>query len=374
MISSLLRVALTAVVLILAAAGAATTLAVALTSAALMLAAGAVHVQAAEAPSQQQYDPCAKQGWLPAQQRIEACTEAIASGQWKHEDLAWAFGNRAAGYLFAGDLDHAVADTDEALRIDPTYALALNIRGSAFAMKRDYDRAIADYDAAIRLAPNNPAAYQNRGHTYASKGELDRAIVDFSEAARLAPSDPAHPYSRGVMYLDEGELDLARTDFEQALRLNYEYVPALIGRGNVRQLTDDLDGAIADFSEVVEREPANTEAVLLRDALERRNGQPSRLAAAVKELDKTEWQASLVRLYLGETTPDAVLTGITDADPRIKNDRVCEADFFIGELALGRGDKNAAMRAFREAATVCQLGSGFGTVVPAELRKLGARD
>jgi hypothetical protein len=58
----------------------------------------------------------------------------------------------------------------------------------------------------------------------------------------------------------------------------------------------------------------------------------------------------------------------------VKNDRLCEAQFFIGELALGRGDKDAAVRAFRQAAPACEPGSGFGTIVPAELRRLGALD
>lgn len=348
---------------------------VALAVAALTFAAGPPWpLAAAPAAQQQQIEPCAKQGWLPPQRRISLCTAAIESGQWKHEDLAWAFGNRGAGYLFAGDLDHAMADADEALRIDPTYPVALNVRGSVFLVKRDYDRAIADYDAAMRFEPTSAALYGNRGKAYASKGELDRAIADLSEATRLSPTDPAPPYSRGVIYVDKGQLDLARADFEQALRLHFDYVPALMGRGNVRHLTGDLDGAIADFSEVVEREPANTEAVLLLDALERRKGQPSRLAKVAAELDKTEWQASLVRLYLGETTPDAVLTAISDADPRVRNDRACEAGFFIGELALGRGDKDAAVHALRMAAPMCEPGTGFGTIVTAELRKLGARD
>jgi tetratricopeptide (TPR) repeat protein len=41
----------------------------------------------------------------------------------------------------------------------------------------DYARAIADYDEAIRLDPKNFGAYYRRG-AYANKGELDRAIAD----------------------------------------------------------------------------------------------------------------------------------------------------------------------------------------------------
>ncbi len=59
-------------------------------------------------------------------------------------------------------------------------------------MKREYDRAIADYNEAIRLDPKFTAAYTNRGIAWRSKGEYDRAVADYSEAIRL---DPKNIYS-----------------------------------------------------------------------------------------------------------------------------------------------------------------------------------
>ena len=42
----------------------------------------------AAAPTEQElYTACAKPGWLPPQQRIKACTDAIESGAWKRDDL-----------------------------------------------------------------------------------------------------------------------------------------------------------------------------------------------------------------------------------------------------------------------------------------------
>ena len=46
------------------------------------------------------------------------------------------------------------------------------------ANKRDYERALADYDQAIKLNPNYPAAYLNRGSIYYEKKDYDRAIQD----------------------------------------------------------------------------------------------------------------------------------------------------------------------------------------------------
>ena len=58
-----------------------------------------------------------------------------------------------------------MADYDEAIRIDPTFALAYNNRGDAWFNKGDLDRAIADFSAAIKHNPSLAIAYGNRrGH------------------------------------------------------------------------------------------------------------------------------------------------------------------------------------------------------------------
>src|SRR5262249_16559641 len=57
-----------------------------------------------------------------------------------------------------------------------------------YANKGDRDRAIADYNEAIRLDPENAMAFNNRGASYANKGDRDRAIADYNEAIRLNPN------------------------------------------------------------------------------------------------------------------------------------------------------------------------------------------
>ena len=50
----------------------------------------------------------------------------------------------------------------------------------------DYDRAIADYDEAIRLDPKIAAA---RGNAYCAKGDFNDAIMDYDEVKRRCVSD-----------------------------------------------------------------------------------------------------------------------------------------------------------------------------------------
>ena len=90
-----------------------------------------------------------------------------------------------------GDLDRAIADYNEAIRLDAKFALAYANRGDAWDDKGDSTRAIADLDQAIRHDPKYSRAYNVRGVVWKKKGDLDRAIEDFTDAIRLDPKSPS---------------------------------------------------------------------------------------------------------------------------------------------------------------------------------------
>ena len=57
----------------------------------------------------------------------------------------------------------AIAEYNQAIKLNPAYALAYSNRGFAKASLGDYVSAIADYDRAIQLKPDLILAYSNRG-------------------------------------------------------------------------------------------------------------------------------------------------------------------------------------------------------------------
>jgi tetratricopeptide (TPR) repeat protein len=72
---------------------------------------------------------------------------------------------------------------DQAIQLDPNFALALNARCYARVRLHRYDEAIADCSQAIRLNPSYGNAYQNRGMARKFKGDRAGASEDFHRAA-----------------------------------------------------------------------------------------------------------------------------------------------------------------------------------------------
>jgi tetratricopeptide (TPR) repeat protein len=94
---------------------------------------------------------------------------------------------RGTDWLNKKEYDKAIADFDQAIRLDPKFAPAYHNRGLAWWHQKEYDRAIADYSEAIRLDPKDAAAYYNRGNAWSDKKEYDKALADYSEVIRFDP-------------------------------------------------------------------------------------------------------------------------------------------------------------------------------------------
>jgi len=87
-------------------------------------------------------------------QQIKSCTALIQSGTESKENVAIAYYNRALAYENKDDYTRAIADYDEALRLDPNDADALLYRGLDKQRLGDKAGGEADVAAAKRMNPN----------------------------------------------------------------------------------------------------------------------------------------------------------------------------------------------------------------------------
>jgi lipoprotein NlpI len=120
---------------------------------------------------------------------ISACSHIIdGNGETMHK-RAIAFANRASAYVKKGDSDRAIADANEAIRLDSKVTGAYVNRAGAYLQKGDNDRAIADASEAVRLDPKMSQSYFNRGLLNLYVGSVDKALADLKQAGALVPND-----------------------------------------------------------------------------------------------------------------------------------------------------------------------------------------
>src|SRR5262249_60031386 len=97
-------------------------------------------------------------------------------------------------------LDEAITDFSEALRVDPKSAPAYEARAVALSFKDEKDRAVEDISAAIALDPQ-AARFDFRAGLYARLRQDEKAIEDFGESMRLNPKSAAARFRRAPFWL-----------------------------------------------------------------------------------------------------------------------------------------------------------------------------
>jgi tetratricopeptide (TPR) repeat protein len=122
-------------------------------------------------------------------------------------------------------------------------------RGTAFSHRGENGRALADFNEAIRLEPNNAGAFNNRGLVWNAQGESERAIADFSESIRLAPDKAAAAYyNRGRVWYRLKDYARALADLGEAARLDPADADNLYWRGLARRANGDVAGGERDMA------------------------------------------------------------------------------------------------------------------------------
>ncbi|MBV8280435.1 MAG: tetratricopeptide repeat protein [Candidatus Eremiobacteraeota bacterium] len=98
-------------------------------------------------------------------------------------------------------------------------AITYNDLKLAKEKKGDLNGALADFNQAIKLNPKFSGAYDNRGNIKRKKGYLNGALVDINQAIRLDPKNAIAYKNRGRVKEEKGDLEGANADFNQAVKL-----------------------------------------------------------------------------------------------------------------------------------------------------------
>jgi len=115
--------------------------------------------------------------------------------------------------------EEAVAELDEAIRLDPEFIEAYNGRCVTLANIGRVQEALIDCDEAIRLDRQFAVAYFNRAAVYMQLDQHDRALAGYSEYIRLEPQDTEGYVERALTYTLLGRDVEALQDVDRAEEL-----------------------------------------------------------------------------------------------------------------------------------------------------------
>ncbi len=133
---------------------------------------------------------------------------------------------RALAYLGDGNAQQALADSNQALRLDPDNTELLLLRARAHHAANSYDAAIDGFSQVLAspaqrtILPSERAVIlSERARAYLQKGRAAEAKTDADAALKLAANNPLVIAVTGLVAEKEGRNQEATTHFKRALAI-----------------------------------------------------------------------------------------------------------------------------------------------------------
>jgi tetratricopeptide (TPR) repeat protein len=101
-----------------------------------------------------------------------------------------AFMARGATFRKIGEVDNAIKDFSEAIRLNPQWPEPYHHRGYMLFVKQDYAMAVKDFSQFIELEPHVMAGYQWRCLAYRAMGKEKEAKADEQKVKEMRKQKP----------------------------------------------------------------------------------------------------------------------------------------------------------------------------------------
>jgi Flp pilus assembly protein TadD len=166
----------------------------------------------------------------------------------------------------AGKVQEAIKHLEQALRINPDYAVAHNSLGVALEQAGRTEEAIEHFEQALRINPDHAGAHYNLGYALQQTGRLQDAIGHYKQALQIRPNFADAHYELGNALFQEGKIGDAIGHYEQALQIKPDNADAHYNLGVALEQTGKIKEAIEHYKQALQ---INPDLSLARTALER---------------------------------------------------------------------------------------------------------
>ena len=105
-----------------------------------------------------------------------------------HSNVSAVMANKTGiAYHQLGDLNNAKKYYERSIKLDRSYAEALNNLGTIHYARKAYNEAIKQYEKALKLSPDSPSVWTNLGTAYFARKKYEEALRYYAHAISLDP-------------------------------------------------------------------------------------------------------------------------------------------------------------------------------------------
>ncbi|MGH8318136.1 MAG: tetratricopeptide repeat protein [Steroidobacteraceae bacterium] len=210
---------------------------------------------------------------------IQACTETLNRNLLQHEYRYYLLADRAQAYLAYGDPQHALADYNAAIKLEPSSAALYYDRAVVFAAQPDDHAALQDLNKAIALnsnftpalrlraklngagpnsggAPADVHALLLQAKIHSARHDYTDALADYSQAIRLQPRNAVLWSDRGYVCLRQHDYNGAIQNESAAIGLDPKLARAYFFRGAAFGELRDSHNAGSDINAALRLDPS----------------------------------------------------------------------------------------------------------------------
>lgn len=152
----------------------------------------------------------------------------------------------------------------QAVAIQPDYTDAYNNMGLVLAALGRRDEALSAYEKALALQPDHAAAHNSLGNLRASLGDLTAAIACYETALAIRPAYPEAWFNLGNVFNRQGRMHDANLAYARAKVVRPAYADASAAQGKALALEGRYEEALAAFDEALAIDPDHAGALAHR--------------------------------------------------------------------------------------------------------------
>jgi Flp pilus assembly protein TadD len=158
-------------------------------------------------------------------------------------------------YLETGDVETALEQLRQAIRLAPDYPDAYYNLGAALLTRGAIDEAIRAYKRALELDPRYAEAHNNLGVVLESGGDRAGAVLHYRHAIEIQPHLAGAHYNLGNALLADGALEEAVAHYRETLASDPSHIEARAKLGRALTQLGERTAAVAEYRQVLVLNP-----------------------------------------------------------------------------------------------------------------------